>query len=108
MTFKSEVTKLEEDTFDVGASSDPARFSKSLKAIKTYIQKTYRRPTTLPSQSSKGSARHWRFLLSLQKQHVWMRTIFLTRKTNMKWRSSPGKRSTRPPFKEKRSTKKMS
>jgi hypothetical protein len=36
-TFKSKVTKLEEDTFDVGASSGPARFSKFLKAIKTYI-----------------------------------------------------------------------
>jgi hypothetical protein len=41
-TFKSKVTRLEEDTFNVGASSDPARFSKSLKAIKTYIQKTYK------------------------------------------------------------------
>jgi hypothetical protein len=41
-TFKSKVTKLEEDTFDVGASSDPAKFSKSLKAIKTYKQKTYK------------------------------------------------------------------
>jgi hypothetical protein len=44
LTFKSKVTKLEEDTFNVGASSDPARFSKSLKAIKTYIQKTYKMP----------------------------------------------------------------
>jgi hypothetical protein len=43
-TFKSKVTKLEEDTFDAGASSDPARFSKSLKAIETYIQKTYKMP----------------------------------------------------------------
>jgi hypothetical protein len=44
LTFKSKVTKLEEDTFNVGASSDPARFSKSLKAIETYIQKTYKMP----------------------------------------------------------------
>jgi hypothetical protein len=44
LTFRNKVTKLEEDTFDVGASSDPARFSKSLKAIKTYIQKTYEMP----------------------------------------------------------------
>jgi hypothetical protein len=28
----------------VGASSDPAKFSKSLKAIETYIQKTYKMP----------------------------------------------------------------
>jgi hypothetical protein len=41
LTSKSKITKLEEDTFNVGASNDPARFSKSLKAIKTYIQKTY-------------------------------------------------------------------
>jgi hypothetical protein len=43
-TFKSKVTKLEENTFDMVASSDPARFSKSLKAIKTYIQKMYKMP----------------------------------------------------------------
>ena len=35
---------LEEDTFDVGASSDPAKFSKSLKSIENYIQKTYKMP----------------------------------------------------------------
>jgi hypothetical protein len=53
LTFKSKITKLEEDTFDVGASSEPARFSKSLKAIKTYIQKRYKMPNDISSQSSK-------------------------------------------------------
>ncbi len=43
-TFKSKVTKLEEEMFDVGASSDPEGFSKSLKAIEAYIQKTYKMP----------------------------------------------------------------
>ena len=32
------------DTFNVGAASDPAKFSKSLKSIETYIQKTYSMP----------------------------------------------------------------
>ena len=40
--YKSKVDGLEDDTFDVGASSDPAKFSKSLKNIETYIQKTYK------------------------------------------------------------------
>ncbi len=35
---------LENNTFDVGASSDPAKFSKSLKNIENYIQKTYKDP----------------------------------------------------------------
>ncbi len=35
---------LENDTFDVGASSNPAKFSKLLKNIKNYIQKTYKDP----------------------------------------------------------------
>ena len=39
-TYKSKVNGLEEDTFDVGASGDPAKFSKSPKSIKDYIQKT--------------------------------------------------------------------
>ena len=38
---------LEEDTFDVGASSDPAKFSKSLKSIVNYIQKTYKMPDNI-------------------------------------------------------------
>ena len=35
---------LENDTFDVGASIDPAKFSKSLKDIENYIQKIYKDP----------------------------------------------------------------
>jgi hypothetical protein len=43
-TYKSKVAGLEDDTFDVAAASDPAKFSKSLKNIENYIQKTYRSP----------------------------------------------------------------
>ena len=43
-TYKSKVQGLENDTFDVGASSNPAKFSKSLKNIENYIQKTYKDP----------------------------------------------------------------
>ena len=32
-TYKSKVVGLDEDTFDVGASSNPANFSRSLKSI---------------------------------------------------------------------------
>ena len=41
-TYKSNVIGLEEDTFDVGASSVPAKFSKSLKSFENCIQKTYK------------------------------------------------------------------
>jgi hypothetical protein len=40
-TYKS-MAGLEDDMFNVGAASDPAKFSKSLKNIESYIQKTYR------------------------------------------------------------------
>ncbi len=40
-TYKSKVAGLEDDTFNVGAAGDPAKFSKSLKNIENYIQKTY-------------------------------------------------------------------
>ncbi len=33
---------MEDDIFDVGATSDPAKFSKSIKSIENYIQKTYK------------------------------------------------------------------
>ncbi len=44
MDYKSAVVRLENDTFDVGAWSDPAKFSKLLRNIKNYIQKTYKEP----------------------------------------------------------------
>ena len=40
--YKSKVTELEDKVFDVGASSDTAKFSKSLKSIENYIQKIYK------------------------------------------------------------------
>jgi hypothetical protein len=43
-TYKSKVQGLENDTFNVGASSNPAKFSKLLKNIENYIQKTYKDP----------------------------------------------------------------
>ena len=46
-TYKSKVAGLEDDTFDVGAASDPAKFSKSLKNIENYIQKTYKSPDNM-------------------------------------------------------------
>jgi hypothetical protein len=43
-SYKSKVQGLENDTFNVGASSKPAKFSKLLKNIENYIQKTYKDP----------------------------------------------------------------
>ncbi len=44
--YKSRLEGLEDNTFDVGASSNPAKFSKLLKNIdiETYIQKNYKSP----------------------------------------------------------------
>ncbi len=36
-----------DDTFDVGASSNPTKFSKLLKIIKQYIKKTYKYPDNM-------------------------------------------------------------
>ena len=41
-SYKSKVVELEDDVFDVGALSDPAKFSKLLKSIRNYIQKNYK------------------------------------------------------------------
>jgi hypothetical protein len=43
-TYKSKVAVLDDDMFDVGAVSDPIKFSMSLKNIENYIQKTCRSP----------------------------------------------------------------
>jgi hypothetical protein len=42
--YKSAVVRLENNSFNVGARSDPAKFSKLLRNIKNYIQKTYKEP----------------------------------------------------------------
>ncbi len=42
--YKSRLEGLEDNTFDVGASSNPAKFSKLLKNNETYIQKNYKSP----------------------------------------------------------------
>jgi hypothetical protein len=43
-TYKSNVHELESNTFNVRASSNPAKFRKLLKNIENYIQKTYKDP----------------------------------------------------------------
>jgi hypothetical protein len=45
--YKSKVQGLENNTFEVGASSNLAKFSKSLKNIENYIQKTYKDPDNM-------------------------------------------------------------
>ncbi len=36
--------EIKDDKFHVGGSSNPAKYSKLLKSIKTYIQRTYKMP----------------------------------------------------------------
>ncbi len=38
---------LEEDLFNIGATSNPAKCSKLIKSIKNYIQKTYKTPDNI-------------------------------------------------------------
>jgi hypothetical protein len=41
-SYKSKIAKLKSEVFDVGATSDPTKFSKSLKSIENYIQMNYK------------------------------------------------------------------
>ncbi len=47
LDYKSAVVGLENDMFNVGVWSDPAKFSKLLKNIKNYIQKTNKEPDNI-------------------------------------------------------------
>jgi hypothetical protein len=40
----SNVAEIKDDTFHAGSSSDPAKYSKLLKSIETYIHRTYKMP----------------------------------------------------------------
>jgi hypothetical protein len=42
--YTSNVLEIKDDIFDVGATSNPTKFSKSLKNIETYIQMMYKMP----------------------------------------------------------------
>jgi hypothetical protein len=42
--YTSNVAEIKDNIFDVGATSNPAKFTKSLKNIETYIQMTYKMP----------------------------------------------------------------
>jgi hypothetical protein len=45
--YKSQLEGLEDNTFNTGTSSHPAKFSKLLKYIETYIQKNYKIPNDI-------------------------------------------------------------
>jgi hypothetical protein len=53
-TYKSKVAGIEDDTFNVGASSNPAKFSKSLKNIETYAQRMYK----ISNKNCQGNQKH--------------------------------------------------
>ncbi len=42
--YTSNVVEIKDNIFNVDATSDPANFTKSLKNIETYIQRTYKMP----------------------------------------------------------------
>jgi hypothetical protein len=80
--YTSNVVEIKDDIFDVGATSGPAKFTKSLKNIKTYIQRTYnqkmKKPTFDPPEKlDKSNA--W----TAQETKMLMSTI---------WPSSHGKK----------------
>jgi hypothetical protein len=45
--YKSRLEGLEDNTFDVGASSNPVKLSKLMKNIETFIQKNYKSPSNI-------------------------------------------------------------
>ncbi len=45
--YKIRLEGLEYNTFDIGTLSNPAKFSKLLKNIETYIQKNYKSPNNI-------------------------------------------------------------
>ncbi len=60
---KSKIAELEDDVFDVGAASDPAKFSKSLKSIENYIQVNYKTCDDIvkvAAHESKIRGRQWK------------------------------------------------
>jgi hypothetical protein len=45
--YTSNVAEIKDDIFDVGVTSNLAKFTKSLKNIKTHIQRTYKMPDNI-------------------------------------------------------------
>jgi hypothetical protein len=68
-TYKSKVAGLEDDTFNVRAASNPAKFSKSLKTIENCIQKTYRSPDDMVKMLQQMKKVSLSSLTKPKKQH---------------------------------------
>ncbi len=45
--YTSNMTEIKDDIFNVGATSNPAKFTKSQKNIEAYIQMTYKMPDNI-------------------------------------------------------------
>jgi hypothetical protein len=93
-SYKSKIAELEDDVFDVGAVSDPAKFSKSLKSIENYIQVNYKTCDDIVKGSNSLSARRSTTPSSPRKQNTRMPVEKLTR-TSSRWQSLLGKRITK-------------
>ena len=80
--------------FDVGVSRDPARFSKSLKSIENFIQKTYKVPDDIVKAIQQMKQPTLQYPNKPTKDNTWTTKDFLT-ETYSIWQSSRGRKITR-------------
>jgi hypothetical protein len=80
--------------FDRGSSSDPAKFSKSLKSIEFYIQKMYKMPDNIIKAIQKMKCLTLAFPVKPTKWHTQIAMAFSMRMCST-WENSPGRRTTR-------------
>jgi hypothetical protein len=107
LTYKSNVAELEEDMFYVRASSNPTSFSKNLKSMETYIQKTHK----MPDDIVKAIQQMKRPTLAFHPKPT--KATSLDAKVdlimmNTKWPNSPRRKNTRQFYTRKRSTRRTS
>jgi hypothetical protein len=93
-SYKSRLEGLEDNTFNVGASRDPAKFSKLLKNIETYNQKNYKSPDDIAKALQQMGQPTLDYLAMPSKKTT--RTRMATRiQLHLRWRSLHGRRTTR-------------
>jgi len=90
-SYKSKVAELEDKVFDVGASNNPAKFSKLLKSIENYIKKNYK----ICDDIVKAIQQLKHPTLAYPKQPTKLQYTTRAQYTNANWLSLPGKRITR-------------
>jgi hypothetical protein len=95
LTYVSNVDEVKNATFEVGSSSDPARYSNALKTIENYIQRTYKMPDDIVKTIQNMTRQTFKYPDKPKKEDSLDSQGNLDKDLYTKWKYSRGKKTGR-------------